>query len=33
VDLNALRLAVRKFSGDDNSIIDLPSLRVGKPLN
>jgi hypothetical protein len=32
-DLNALRQTVKKFTGDENSIIDMPSLRVGKPLN
>jgi hypothetical protein len=31
--LHALRLTIKKFAGDDNAIIDLPSPRVGKPLN
>lgn len=32
-DLNALHQAVKKFAGDDSTVIDLPSLRVGGPLN
>jgi hypothetical protein len=32
-NLNALRLAIKKVAGDDNTVIDLPSLRMGKPLN
>jgi len=31
-DLAALRTAVQKFTGTD-AVIDLPALRVGKPLN
>ena len=30
-DLALLRATIRKFTGDDNTVIDMPSLRVGKP--
>ena len=32
-DFDALRQAVKKLAGDENAIIDLPPLRVGKPFH